>query len=242
MFNFVLGFLPPWLHIIVAVVGSGALGLLAMFFPAYRVLIKIAAVVLAVGFIYFSGHHAGYNQAEKIGKENVVKQAADDKAVYDALVTSYDNATKAANSLAEKKTEALQTTINTISSNYNRVLKESNDKTKLLRDAAKTKSSAGKDSNGRDVINVTGGLSINADSCTGSNTSNGIQAASDTTVTGGATGKAEARLNGKTADDLISIVADGDAAIIQMNSVIDAYNKVQESGCTLTSAKPPTKP
>ncbi len=47
--------------------------------------------------------------------------------------------------------------------------------------------------------------------------------------TGAATGDSEARaeLNPKTSDDLISIAADGDQAIIELNSCIDFYNNLR---------------
>ena len=243
MMSFITGFLPPWLHIIIGVASFGGLGLLGFFAPAYKVLIKIAAALLAVGFIYFSGHHSGYNQAEEIGKQNVIKQAAADQIKYDGLVTSYDKATKAANILAEEKTDALKATIDSIAGNYNRVLKESNEKSKQLLAASKTTSVISKGRDGRNVVSTTGGLSINASSCTGPNTSNGVQAPGNPTAAGGPEAKTEARLDGKTSGDLISIVTDGDAAIVQLNAVIDAYNKVQESGCTIVPiAKPKPKP
>jgi hypothetical protein len=43
---------------------------------------------------------------------------------------------------------------------------------------------------------------------------------------GAATGKTRAELDGKTADDLISIAADGDAAIRELNLCIDQYKSV----------------
>lgn len=47
--------------------------------------------------------------------------------------------------------------------------------------------------------------------------------------TGAAAGDSEARaeLDPKTADDLISIAADGDQAIIELNSCIDFYNNLR---------------
>lgn len=44
---------------------------------------------------------------------------------------------------------------------------------------------------------------------------------------GAATGKTRAELDGKTADDLISIAADGDAAIRELNLCIDQYKALQ---------------
>lgn len=237
MMSFITGFLPPWLHIIISLVGFGGLVLAATLLPAYKGVIKIVALVLAVGLVYY----AGYNNANESGKEEAVKQANIAKIKYDALVASYEKATREANTLAEEKTAVLKTTIDSIASNYNRVLKESNDKIKVLRATAKTESVVGKDSSGRDIISTTGGLSINASSCTGPDTSNRVQAPSDPAASGGAQEKTEARLDGKTSGDLISIVADGDAAIVQLNAVIDAYNRVQESGCTIVPA-PITKP
>lgn len=40
--------------------------------------------------------------------------------------------------------------------------------------------------------------------------------------------EARAELDPKTADDLIAITADGDQAIIELNSCIDFYNKLRE--------------
>lgn len=47
--------------------------------------------------------------------------------------------------------------------------------------------------------------------------------------TGAASGDSEARaeLDAKTADDLIAITADGDKAIIELNSCIDFYNNLR---------------
>jgi prophage endopeptidase len=42
-------------------------------------------------------------------------------------------------------------------------------------------------------------------------------------------GQARAELDGQTAEDLIRIVADGDRAIIELNSCIDRYNEVKEA-------------
>lgn len=51
-----------------------------------------------------------------------------------------------------------------------------------------------------------------------------IRASCSTSATGGAA-EARAELDPKTADDLIAITADGDQAIIELNSCIDLYNK-----------------
>lgn len=51
-----------------------------------------------------------------------------------------------------------------------------------------------------------------------------IRASCSASATGGAT-EARAELDPKTADDLIAITADGDQAIIELNSCIDLYNK-----------------
>jgi hypothetical protein len=42
-------------------------------------------------------------------------------------------------------------------------------------------------------------------------------------------GQARAELDGQTAEDLIRIVAEGDRAIIDLNSCIDRYNQVKDS-------------
>jgi phosphosulfolactate synthase (CoM biosynthesis protein A) len=51
-----------------------------------------------------------------------------------------------------------------------------------------------------------------------------IRASCSATATSGAA-EARAELDPKTADDLIAITADGDQAIIELNSCIDLYNK-----------------
>jgi prophage endopeptidase len=51
-----------------------------------------------------------------------------------------------------------------------------------------------------------------------------IRASCSATATGGAA-EARAELDPKAADDLIAITADGDQAIIELNSCIDLYNK-----------------
>ena len=42
-------------------------------------------------------------------------------------------------------------------------------------------------------------------------------------------GQARAELDGKTVEDLIRLVAEGDRAIIDLNSCIDRYNQVKET-------------
>jgi len=42
-------------------------------------------------------------------------------------------------------------------------------------------------------------------------------------------GKERAELDGQTAEDLIRLVAEGDRAIIELNSCIDRYNQVKET-------------
>jgi len=42
-------------------------------------------------------------------------------------------------------------------------------------------------------------------------------------------GKERAELDGQTVEDLIRLVAEGDRAIIELNSCIDRYNQVKES-------------
>ena len=55
------------------------------------------------------------------------------------------------------------------------------------------------------------------------------------TTTGGCStsaannGQARAELDGQTAEDLIRLVAEGDRAIIDLNSCIDRYNQVKET-------------
>ena len=51
-----------------------------------------------------------------------------------------------------------------------------------------------------------------------------IRASCSASVAGGDS-EAQAELDPKTADDLISITADGDQAIIELNACIDLYNK-----------------
>ena len=42
-------------------------------------------------------------------------------------------------------------------------------------------------------------------------------------------GQARAELDGQTVEDLIRLVAEGDRAIIELNSCIDRYNEVRET-------------
>jgi DNA-binding protein YbaB len=51
-----------------------------------------------------------------------------------------------------------------------------------------------------------------------------IRASCAASITGGDS-EARAELDSKTADDLIAITADGDQAILELNSCIDLYNK-----------------
>jgi hypothetical protein len=53
-------------------------------------------------------------------------------------------------------------------------------------------------------------------------------------TTTGNDGKERAELDGQTVEDLIRLVAEGDRAIIELNSCIDRYNQVKE---TLSGSK-----
>ena len=54
-----------------------------------------------------------------------------------------------------------------------------------------------------------------------------VPTASNTTVAAGDSSEARAELDRKTADDLIAIAAEGDAAIRKLNACIDTYEKMR---------------
>lgn len=56
----------------------------------------------------------------------------------------------------------------------------------------------------------------------------GVQACSDPAAPSGDRHEARAELDAETAQSLVSIAADGDFAIRQLNACIDAYNEVRE--------------
>lgn len=56
-----------------------------------------------------------------------------------------------------------------------------------------------------------------------------ITAPSGCATAAASNGQARAELDGQTAEDLIRLVAEGDRAIIDLNSCIDRYNQVKET-------------
>ena len=55
-----------------------------------------------------------------------------------------------------------------------------------------------------------------------------VRAVCDTSAAGGNT-EARAELDPKVSEDLIAITADGDQAIIELNTCIDQYNKIRDT-------------
>lgn len=56
-----------------------------------------------------------------------------------------------------------------------------------------------------------------------------VSAPSGCSSTSADNGQTRAELDGQTAEDLIRLVAEGDRAIIELNSCIDRYNQVKEA-------------
>jgi len=56
-----------------------------------------------------------------------------------------------------------------------------------------------------------------------------LSASSGCASAAGNNGQARAELDGQTVEDLIRLVAEGDRAIIELNSCIDRYNQVKET-------------
>lgn len=158
------------------------------------------ALILAIGLGYLGGcsqeHRTSAAQIEKINAEH---KAAIEQANADAATTLADETAKV--SAAER---AAATHLIALNAQY---LKEQQD--------AKTRI----DQLTRSVRDGSVRLSIATRAGAGCGNAQGA----DTAVAGGPGAEARAELDPAAAADLIAIAHDGDAAILQLNNVIDAY-------------------
>ena len=237
MMDFVFDLLPPWLHILAVLVSGGGLGLLGAMFPAAKGALKIVALAAAVGFVYYSG----YSNANEKGNAKLLARTVQDQKVIDDVVAKYDKAAGLANLAASLKTKALQEDLDRATDKLKEGIKNADAKAKKLLDQAKQTVTevVPTTPGGHTTTLTTGGLSIRGHATCdrpGISDTTGLQAPSypETEPRNGF--KDECRLDGQTAKDLISIVTDGDKAIVHLNAVIDAYNRVQVAGCTVESA------
>lgn len=153
---------------------------------------------------------------------------------YDDLVRTYNEAIRNANKAASIKSAENAQVVGDLTSKLKETQDDLSRKTKKLRDLAKIIPNP-PTAPGRPSVGSTGGLSIVGASCDGQRTPGNVQAGADPAPTAGSGNQAQCRLSESTANALISIAEDGDAAINQLNSVIDAYNKVQANGCWVTT-------
>lgn len=204
-------------------------------------LAKLAVILLIVGGCFGGGmyveHH--YIDAATLEKQIAANaaQKAQDTAKITALQVAYNTAVANANAAAAATSTASQQAIDAIDVQLTEKQNEVNALKKTL------------DAQAEIIIaqniaattpGTTGGLSINGASCSTSTATVPVSGSGNTQPSSGPGDQTSCRLTEKTARSLISIAADGDAAINQLNAVIDAYNKVKEKGCAPDPAKSTT--
>lgn len=159
---------------------------------------------------------------------------------YNTLKAQYDAQVTLANAGAQNKTDDNTSEVKLLNQKLKELQDESKRKEAKLRSQAKviTQLRTVQAANGStSTITVSsGGLYLARTSCDrGQRTPGEVSAGTDPGTTAGAGDQAQCRLAEPTANALISIAADGDAAINQLNKVLDAYNKVQANGCWVTT-------
>lgn len=189
--------------------------------PSKAIVKYLALAFLALG-LYGAGYYQGYSHEEA----KLVQEAARFQKELDSVVAGYNQTIAADNLKSAKITSDLQAATIDLSTKLKDTQNELDKKTAELKGHAKV------------IVDpntgiATGGLSLHGASCTGRepSTSVNIRSPSDPESASQPGSKAECRLDEQTANALISIAADGNKAITQLNSVIDLYNEVKAKGC-----------
>jgi hypothetical protein len=201
------------------------------FLSPYLTLIKIGALVLAALTLFGLGYKVSSDRWEK----KYIAQAVEAQNQLNKVRDSYNVAIDKANEKAREKSDVLKTAIAELTTTL-KVKNEEIDKTKkdLLAKAKIFTSSSGA---------ISGGLRFAGTGCAKPEPGSpeGLQASRDPEVKPRAGNEAQCRLDEKVSGTLIALVTEGDAAITQLNLVIDAYNKVQTQGCGPTTQAEPAK-
>ena len=189
--------------------------------PMYLLGAKIAIVAAVCAALY----GAGYYHASQKGEESLIQQAVAAQAKYDSILSAYNVMTEKANGIAATNSAVLDAGVKGIAANLN---KENQNAKNVpakplvlpsvgcfsLSPSAKDTADKGKQYPGF-----------------------GLQGNGNSAASTGTGEKAQCRLDDATGKALYEITQDGDAAIRQLNAVIDAYNLVQKIGCSVTPAK-----
>lgn len=202
----------------------------------YKLILKSVGIFLFALVFFAAGSYVTHQRDSKI----LLAQVAADQSKLDSVISSYNVAIEKANGEAALQTEKLRTEIvaltNDLKAKEDELAKRKNE---LLHKSKITVSSDGKRS--------TGGLSLTGAVCdkNGSSPTVNLQAGGNTGTAAGIGNEAQCRLNESTATALITIAADGDSAVNQLNEVINAYNRVRVQGCgpsdvSVTVEKPTT--
>jgi hypothetical protein len=169
---------------------------------------------------------AGYFTAMKQSEAAMAKQASTDQAKYDELLGKYNSAIAAANTTAQGNSTVLAAGVDVITNNLNKENQNAkNVPSKPLVFHAATS-----------AVNAGSVYSITTANQNGQRPSLSVQSNGNPSVAQGTGDQAVCRLDDATGQALHSITQDGDAAIRQLNAVIDAYNLVQKVGCSVTPA------
>lgn len=233
--SLLLSFLPPWLHLLVGLGSLGGLGVAGVLLPNARRILIAVGVALALGFTYYSGYHREHSVME----EKIVALTAANQEAIDKIKEEHRVAVLKADMASGEKTGVLLAKITALDTELDKRKTEYATREKAIRAQVTPTYVLNKDVNGGRNYHVVGGLSISALACSQAipDSTGRVQASGNTSPDTWPESTVEARLAGKTAEDLISIVTDGDKAIVQLNEVIEAYEAVQAQGCSLVIKK-----
>lgn len=185
----------------------------------YMAGLKLAAIAAVAGGLYGAGY---YNASQKASAA-LADQAVQAQHKYDSLLSAYNVMTAKANGIAQGNSAILDAGVKGIAANLNKENQNAkNVPTKPV------------------VLPSSGCFGLQPPAPTADKGKQypgfGLQGNGNTGTSAGASEKAQCRLDDATGKALYEITQDGDAAIRQLNAVIDAYNFVQKIGCSITPA------
>ena len=197
----------------------------------YVLLAKLGAIAALLLGTFGAGMYVEHTVFDSVTLKN---QIIADQNKLDGLVTSYNVTIATANKDAQAKSDASKATIDSLTKQLQETQNELTAQAKKLRDQAKI--TVVKNATGV-VLGTTGGLLLNGASCYQPGTALNLPGSGNPSTIGGTGYQASCRLAEPTADALISIASDGNAAINQLYKLIDAYNAVKDKGCSPTNAQ-----
>ena len=178
--------------------------------------IKIAAIIIVGISIVGVTHHIDSRYYNKKLEETVAR----DQKTLNEIKQAYNDTIAKNNEDSKNKTASLQASLDKQTENYRKNLEDANIKIKAFKDSATINSDG------------SGGLWIKTAIKPQPSSSIGLHPSSDSTVASRTSNQTYAKLDESTSRSLIDIAADGDEAINQLNEVIDAYNRIQQKGCS----------